>query len=83
MSSGAVDLIIDILTNTGKSKNMSAKDNNGNSIPGPINRSLLLHYLIRFGGGAEAMMNSFQFNYESNGQNGLDYSKVFISTDRG
>lgn len=83
MSSGAVDLIIDILTNTGKSKNMSVKDNNGNTIPGPINRSLLLHYLIRFGGGAEAMMNSFQFNYESNGQNGFDYSKVFISTDRG
>lgn len=83
MSPGAVDLVIDILTNSGKSKNMSVKDNNGNSIPGPINRSLLLHYLIRFGGGAEAMMNSFQFNYESNGQNGLDYSKVFISTDRG
>ena len=83
MSQNAVDLIIDILTNSGKAKEMTVKDNAGKQIPGPINRSLLLHYLIRFGGGAEAMLNSFQFNYESNGQNGLNYNKVFISTDGG
>lgn len=83
MSKSAVDLIIDILTNSGKSRNMTAIDDKGNAVLGPINKSLLLHYLIRFGGGAEAMLNNFQFNYENNGQNGLNYNSVFISSDGG
>lgn len=79
----AVDLIVDILTKSGKSKEMLVQDNNGNFIPGPINKSTLLHCLIRFGGGAEAMLNNFQFNYADNGAGGLDYNKVTISENKG
>ena len=82
-SQSAVDLIVDILTKSGKSKEMLVQDNNGNFIPGPINKSTLLHYLIRFGGGAEAMLNNFQFNYADNGAGGLDYNKVTISENKG
>lgn len=82
LSKSAVQFIVSVLTSKGKGKNAQAIDNNGNTIEGPISKTMLLHYLIRFGGGAESVGNNFQFNYVSN-DSGLDYSKVQISNDGG
>lgn len=82
LSKSAIQFIVSVLTSKGKGKNAQAIDNNGNTIEGPISKSMLLHYFIRFGGGAESIGNNFQFNYVST-NSGLDYSKVQISNDGG
>ena len=81
MSQSAADLIVDILTNISGKKQSKANviDQDGNQIQGPIDNSKLLHYLIRFGGGAVATDNKFQFDYVKD----EDGNKVYMSYDGG
>lgn len=85
MSQSAADLIVDILTNISGKKQSKANviDQDGNQIQGPIDNSKLLHYLIRFGGGAVATDSKFQFDYVKDEDGNLDRNKVYMSYDGG
>lgn len=85
MSQSAANLIVDILANISGKKQSKAnvEDQDGNQIQGPIDNSKLLHYLIRFGGGASATGNKFQFDYVKDEDGNFDRNKVYMSYDGG
>lgn len=85
MSQSAANLIVDILANISGKKQSKANviDQDGNQIQGPIDNSKLLHYLIRFGGGAVATDSKFQFDYVKDEDGNLDRNKVYMSYDGG
>ena len=85
MSQSAANLIVDILVNISEKKQSKANviDQDGNQIQGPIDNSKLLRYLIRFGGGAAATDNKFQFDYVKDEDVNSGRNKVYISYDGG
>ena len=84
MSQSAANLIVDILVNVSRKKQSKTNviDQDGNQIQGPIDDSKLLRYLIRFGGGAAATDNKFQFDYVKDEDGNFDH-KVYMSYDGG
>lgn len=85
MSQSAANLIVDILVNISEKKQSKANaiDQDGNQIQGPIDNSKLLRYLIRFGGGAAATDNEFQFDYVKDEDGNSGRNKVYMSYDGG
>ncbi len=82
MSESAANLIISILSEQRQSTKAKALDQDGNEVEGPIDSTVLLHNIIRFGKGAEYTQNNFQFNYViTDGR--VNYKQVYISNDGG